>query len=1102
MKEFYKRFGLISLALVSLLATALRMLPASVAAAGETYTWKDYNTIVAAGGDLKGSTEYKLVQGSNPQRFSTNTFPQNKAGCQLELTITLNSDTSATLHSPLPVPPTGPSARPQGAVYCSDMKVKNVCTGIWPFQTCHNEYDGPLFPGVSAGYDGHQVTVGGTRPGSGNQSEDKLNQRVSVIINSPNPNSSSPDTITIQIKDPGGKVLFSAEAKKEASLGNTDPNSDLYVDPQYQPVNYLADFYLTPGNYLACASIVIPDCKGFTKVKLGDPGYGPMILEYGDDSTKRQIKVNVVATYVGGPKDLTVGPFDVTLRKPSGELVDQQTDTATHKMTNAEQQANGLITVTYEMTTTTAFNGLDPATYEICVVGIPDCQDVAKAAGSSAEVTFKLDWNAFDSNSSEERDCKDKYQVMGVKAITFLVCSVIDTGTYAVGSLDSVIGSLLTVDVNDIFSDSSGSNAYHTAWNSFRAFALGLLVIAALVMVVSQAAGLELLDAYTIRKVLPRLLAAAILISLSWNILEFLTGLSNDAGNGIRSIIYAPFKDMANLGGSISGGSIVALTLIGTGGALAFGWIGLLSFVVTGAIASLVAVSVLILRKILILLIIMMAPFAIAASILPNTRKLYEAWKSALTAVLVVFPIIMAFIAIGRVFSTVAFHSPGSQTVNQLIAIIAYFAPYFLITTAFRMAGGLIEKASGMLNERSRGVSERLREYRGNKVTQNMSNMAQGQRFQGSNPLARSFNATTFGATTLARSKVKGTVLNPFNYATSGGRQRARLAMANAIGQRRNLNAMNYADSDAAKVAKFSDALLRAQTYANASEALANMSTDFGMDEGSVQSAVAAAKANGGFGRNQQLNATAGLFATGTGYDDLRQAVEAIHRVAGNNEEMAMSLIGNGNATSGDVGRTDLKPSFGEYVRLYNSIRQNGSVSDAEINQAYVEAIKQNDTNSLVRGKPKATSNLAPVLAQALHEARQTANDPNAGFNDQGESLQELAKVEAGRLAGIAEQMQQNAGMYASGVIRTSTDTMHTDTRADRLEVQAEASPYVTAVSPTSGELRPVMMPDPTDPLSATDPAKARQVPIPKPIDPSTARGYNEQKPIDRRQGR
>ncbi|HEU4914136.1 MAG TPA: hypothetical protein VFT16_01895, partial [Candidatus Saccharimonadales bacterium] len=603
---------------------------------------------------------------------------------------------------------------------------------------------------------------------------------------------------------------------------------------------------------------------------------------------------------------------------------------------------------------------------------------------------------------------------------------------------------------------------------------------------VSQAAGIEILDAYTVRKVLPRLLFAAIFIALSWDILEFLTSLSNDAGNGIRGLIYAPFKDMAELGGTISGGSLFALTLIGTGAALAFGWLGLLSFVITGFLASMVALAVLIVRKMIIVLIIIMSPFAIAASVLPNTRKLYELWKGTLVALLVVFPIIMAFIAIGRVFAVVSFHAPGNQTVNQLIAIVAYFAPYFLITTAFKLAGGVIATLGGLANDRTKGLFDRVSGYRANKVSQNMAKMGQGQRFQGSNPLARGFNAATFGATAFAKAPNKASMLRP-------GR-RGRLARQNALGQRRNLNAMAYAKSDAAAVAARNDAILRAQTYANAAEALARMQYDFGMDEASVKNAVAQAKANGGFGQNQQIYAVRSLFASDAGFDDLRQAAESIHRVAGNNDEIAMSLIGEGNAISmvppdskGATGRADLGITFMGHVKLQQALRERGHLTDTEIDEGYVEAAKNNESYNIAKGNPRASQNIMPALTRALENANRVANDPNAGLNEAGQSRQALAKEEAGRLSGIIEQLQSNATYTGSAVVRGNIAAGMRDTKDLRDAVKIGSSTVELHRDTRTGELIPTQQADPANP--------GRSVPQYKEPDEDVARGYDEQRP-------
>ncbi|HEY5667689.1 MAG TPA: hypothetical protein VIR03_00830 [Candidatus Saccharimonadales bacterium] len=1085
MKQLSKRLGLVALAVSSLLTMALSAFPVKVAAAGETYTWKDYNTITIAGGDFTGAVDYKLSQGTNGVFIAAPSYPNYQNKCQLSLTVTLINDNSAKLTVPLPAPNANVGYRPPNRVYCDDGKYAQVCSGVWPFQSCHVEYQGPLFPGVSEGYNGQTVTIQGTRGSSNNQSEADMQREVVVVINSPNPGENSPTTIAITVKDANGNVVSTVNPAQEAA--------QIGFDPGKAPVYYLGDFHLDPGKYTVCADIVIPDCRSFEKVK-----FKSLHLEYGDTSVQRTLTVNIITTYVGAIRDLTVGPYTVSVRKPGGVTLTQKTGTNTHTMTNAESQAQGMAQATYTLPIYETFNGLDPVTYEVCIEGVPDCKNVTKTAGQPAEVTFNIDYNQFNADNNTEQDCKAKYSVMNVKGITYLVCSVIDTATYAVGALDGTIGNMLTINTNDIFTDSGAGVAYHAAWNSFRIFALGLLVIAALIMVVSQALDLDIVNAYTIRKTLPRLLFAVVFITFSWSLLQFAAELSNTAGQGMRTLIYAPFRDLPQ-GGSIGGGTLAAMTLIGTGGALALGWVGLLSFVLTGLIASLAAVAVLIIRKMILLLLFMLAPFAIAAAVLPGTRKAYDFWRDTLIGMLVVFPIITTFIAIGRVFSAMAFNAPGSQTVNQLIAVIAYFVPYFLITKAFTMAGGLMAKVSGMVNSRSGGLQGRVKKYRGNKINQNVSKMAHGQRFQNSNPLARAFNTATFnvGATVTAKSQGAQTG----NLFTRQGRA-VRAAM---LAQQRMINADAYRNSDRFKAAMNNDPLLRAQTYRSEAEARARMIRDFDMYEknadgtyktdedgeriakiADVESAISAARANGGFGRDQQLAAVNQLFATGTGFDDARQAVEAIARVSGDNSEMAMGIIGEGNFVAGEVGRTDLRLTFGKYAELYSKIAAGGTLTDDDISGAYLTAALESDSYTALHGKPKAAENIVPALRRELEKARMVAGSTSHS-NDERAAARELS----GRIAGLIEQYEFNAGMYSSPVIREHVQTKGVaPTVETREDIQHEASDVALVRDPASGQLVPQVVPAPT----AANPRAVQTLPNTR-RNADTQRGYNQTSP-------
>ncbi len=312
-------------------------------------------------------------------------------------------------------------------------------------------------------------------------------------------------------------------------------------------------------------------------------------------------------------------------------------------------------------------------------------------------------------------------------ALTWIVCPIVFALTQTVNFVDNLITDQLNIKTNTIFCDTTGSacSAYYTAWQSFRDIALGLMAIAGLIIVIAQALGLEILDAYTLRKALPRLLVAAVGITLSWPLMRFLIQFSDDLGFGVRHLIYAPF---AGLGQSLDlsfgqdgivGSLFGSLGAAGAATAAIPAWLvlggpaALLSFIGTAVLAVLVAVTVLILRQVAIILLMLLAPLAIVAYIMPNTQRVYRMWWESFSKALLMFPLIAAFIATGRVFSAIAINSGGSS-VNQIIGFAAYFAPYFMIPLTFRMAGSSVGALGNFVQGRASGGFNALSGLRAN----------------------------------------------------------------------------------------------------------------------------------------------------------------------------------------------------------------------------------------------------------------------------------------------------------------------------------------------------------------------------------------------------
>lgn len=306
------------------------------------------------------------------------------------------------------------------------------------------------------------------------------------------------------------------------------------------------------------------------------------------------------------------------------------------------------------------------------------------------------------------------------------------------------VGDLLYVSPETTFNP-----AFREAWGSFRNLGMALIVIAGLFMVISQALGLEILDAYTIRKLMPRLGVALIGIVISWPLLVQLVVLFNDLGIWAHDLILQPF-DQARIGwtafniSSVSGavGSVTQLMisralegLIFAGGVTGLavgagflGWAGILAMAATIVLALLIGLLVLATRQIIIMAAILMAPLAIACYVLPGTQKVWAFWKNTVLTTLMMFPIIMGFITIGEALSRLVAETtaPGSPWV--FFAILVLFAPYFMLPFAFKMAGGLMSTIFSIANDRSRGVFDRLRKVRSDSMQRRWGEYAHGTR--------------------------------------------------------------------------------------------------------------------------------------------------------------------------------------------------------------------------------------------------------------------------------------------------------------------------------------------------------------------------------------
>src|SRR3990167_201301 len=324
------------------------------------------------------------------------------------------------------------------------------------------------------------------------------------------------------------------------------------------------------------------------------------------------------------------------------------------------------------------------------------CEEVKLASGSLPNINddFAPDPPGGGGDSSTKVSCENNAGPLG-----WILCKLVDGLRDATEwMMNNVIVPWLRIDP---LRDETRDSTFRT-WSNFRILANIALVIAMLVAVFGQALGGGMIDAYTAKKMMPRILIAAILINLSFYIVGLAVDATNIVARGITGLLLTPF----NVGGFTTqidwGGSVTAgLGLAAAGGtlwALAGPGIAFLAvFVLLPALFAVLGVfATLIIRIVIMTFLIVVAPIAFALYVLPNTEQYFKKWWSLLVKTLLVYPIVMIIFAMSQVVSAI-FTSQDDKGLSGIVAIVLAVLPLFLIPFAFKLSGGMIAAVSGSI---------------------------------------------------------------------------------------------------------------------------------------------------------------------------------------------------------------------------------------------------------------------------------------------------------------------------------------------------------------------------------------------------------------------
>lgn len=288
-------------------------------------------------------------------------------------------------------------------------------------------------------------------------------------------------------------------------------------------------------------------------------------------------------------------------------------------------------------------------------------------------------------------------------------------------------------------------NALYRAWSFMRNTANVLFVIGFLIVIYSQVTSFGISN-YHIKKMLPRLIAAAILVNVSYWICAIAIDASNILGYSIQDVFMNIREELVGAEGNtwelISWQSITGVILSGGAGVTAAS-IGIASFAASagGAIYMLVPILVGVLMTVLVALLIMAArqalitillvisPLAFVAFLLPNTEKYFEKWRSLGITMLVMFPIFSVIFGGSQLAAALIIQNADS--INLIILGLAVqVAPLIVTPLLIRFSGSILGRVAGMINNPNKGAIDRSRKWAEERAGQMKSRqLAKGKGF-------------------------------------------------------------------------------------------------------------------------------------------------------------------------------------------------------------------------------------------------------------------------------------------------------------------------------------------------------------------------------------
>lgn len=321
---------------------------------------------------------------------------------------------------------------------------------------------------------------------------------------------------------------------------------------------------------------------------------------------------------------------------------------------------------------------------------------------------------------SEEKDDDEKeteatenatcYSQVG--GLGWLLCPTMAFLSKGIDTIYGVIEDFLVVEPISMENDSP----VHVIWLYIRNITNVVFVIFFLFIIYSQITGFGISN-YGIKKALPKLIIAAILVNLSYVLSAIAVDVSNIVGRGLHDFLGNVAQEALNNGvvsadvsvdfysvfTTIAAGGVIGTLAVGLAGGPLGLLLALMPIILGGIISVIIGLVTISLRQAVIILLVAISPLAFVAYLLPNTEKWYKKWTQIFSQMLFFYPMFSLLFGASKLASWI-FISSANSMLGIILGLAVQVLPLILALSLMKMAGtvlGGIGNALGRLGDKA-----------------------------------------------------------------------------------------------------------------------------------------------------------------------------------------------------------------------------------------------------------------------------------------------------------------------------------------------------------------------------------------------------------------